>query len=226
MSLKTGGIIGYNLDGNGNDVFGSSNLIITGSSPFSSSYGKINQGMRTNLSSDIRVPYSTLLNITNNFTISFWIRKNAGAASSYVLSKLNATATDNNYGIIYDYAGSNILEFYAGGYTGVDPRTDSQISIVTGTYHHIVYTYDGSIWSGYKDGVQIFSVNRTFSLATGGTHHFFIGKFSPTSAVAQMDIDMFYMYSRALNIVEVQQLYNNGNGRQYPFNSGNFLTIL
>ena len=226
MSLKTGGIVGYNLDGNGNDVFGSSNLIITGSSPFGSSYGKINQGMRTNLSSEIGVPYSTLLNITNNFTISFWIRKTSGTSNSYVLSKLDAAATDNNYGIIYDYAGSNILEFYAGGYTGTNPRTGSQISITTGTYHHIVYTYNGSTWSGYKDGLQIFSVSRTFSLATGGTYNLIIGKFSTTIAVAQMDMDMFYMYNRALNIVEVQQLYNNGNGRQYPFSNSNFLTLL
>jgi hypothetical protein len=149
------------------------------------------------------------LNVTNNFTISLWFAPAVLTQTNrYLLSKLNTAQNDNNYSVIWEYV-NNTVEFYAGGFSGTSPRTGSGMVISDTNMHHIVYTYNGSTWSGYLDSVPIFSVSRTFSLNTG-TGQFVIGAFTNASGtVPNGIIDEVRVYNRCLSMFEVKQLYSD-----------------
>ncbi len=119
------------------------------------------------------VPDDNSLDITNNFTVSFWFK--AGSTSqtnTYLLNK------NNRYAILYEYVNDQI-EFYAAFYTGTDPRAGSQMTLLDTEWHQIVYTYDGTTLKGYMDGVLQVSVSKTFTLATV-TDPLHIGAANPT----------------------------------------------
>lgn len=101
------------------------------------------------------------LRLTNNFTIAFWMKAaNLTQTNKYILSK------NNFYAILWEYV-NNTVEFFALGFAGPDnPRVGSQIVVADTDWHYIVYAYDGSTWMGYKDGKEVFSLIKTFTLGT------------------------------------------------------------
>ena len=99
---------------------------------------------------------------TNNFTISFWFKPDTTTQSNvYLISRFQTN--DKQTAVIYEYVDDKV-EFWSNEYTGADPRTSSQLTISDTNWHHVVYSYDGSTWSGYLDGTQVFSVSRSFSV--------------------------------------------------------------
>lgn len=98
---------------------------------------------------------------SSSWTIWVWMTGGT-TGNQYVLSRINDAA------IIYDFVDQTV-EFFASGFTGTNPRTGSGISVPdsdTTTPHLIVYRYDNGTWSGWKNGVQVFSVARSFGLVT------------------------------------------------------------
>lgn len=217
MALADNIISYWKMDGNSNDSLG-----LNSGSDTSITYGVgtgiINNGAVSN-GGKITINDSGSLDITNAFTISIWVKAlTTTQTNTYLLSKLNNAGTDNVYSFLYEYV-NDTIEFYSNDFTGTAPRTGSQITLADTNWHHIVYTYDGTTWAGYKDGVNIFSVSRVFSLnATTGALYLFTfdgtatGRFNGT-------LDEFGMWSRGLSSNEVLQLYNSGAGLQYPFSN-------
>lgn len=162
---------------------------------------------------------STAVRFTNNFTIAFWFKAaNTTQANTYIISKQNAPGTDNDYSAIYEYV-NDTIEFYAGGYTGTNPRTGSGITVSDTNWHHIAYSYNGTTWAGYKDGVQIFSVARTFSLAqSAGALRFFT--FNGITNKVNGFLDEILFFNTGLTQAQITEVYN---GIGYPFREmGNF----
>lgn len=98
---------------------------------------------------------------SSSWTIWAWVTGGT-TGNQYILSRINDAA------MIYDFVDQQV-EFFASGFTGTNPRTGSSISLPdsdTTTPHLIVYRYDNGTWSGWKDGVSVFSVSRSFGLAT------------------------------------------------------------
>ena len=146
------------------------------------------------------------LQITNSFTISIWIKaNNQSQASKHIFSKVNDANTNNDYALLYRYTVNNV-EFYSGGYSGSDPRTGTSIDVSDTKWHHIVYTYNGSDWCGYKDGVQIFATTRTFSLPTGN-NTLAIGSNNSFGNAFQGYVRDIRMYNRYMYGSEVRWLY-------------------
>ena len=109
----------------------------------------------------VEIPDYAGLQLADNFSVKFKFKAaSLSQYQKYILCKGN-----NDYAVIWGY-GDNQIEFFAVGFTGADPRIGSGIEISDTEWHEIEYRYDGNIWSGYKDGVEVFSVNRTFSLRT------------------------------------------------------------
>jgi len=155
----------------------------------------------------VTVPNSTNLQLTNNFTLSLWFKAGSTSQSQkYLINK------NNYYGILYEYV-NDTLEFWSGSgrYTGDDPRVGTGITLADTNWHHIVYSYDGKTLSGYKDGVQIFSLPKVFTLLTS-TDVLYLGSAASAANLVNGSLDETRIYNRALSPAEVADLYSYAPG--------------
>lgn len=113
----------------------------------------------------VNIPSTPDLVISNRFTIEFWFRSDDLNQFQKHLISYNGINPSARLGVIYDFANDQI-EFWSNGHTGTDPRSASSIPVTDTNWHHIAYSYNGTNWVGYKDGVQVFSWTRTFVLST------------------------------------------------------------
>ena len=175
--------------------------------------GKIGQGLSFDGTDDfVEVPDSTSLQISSNFAISFWFKTASISQTQKYLIAKNNNAGSNQWSVIYEYV-DNAIEFFADGtgFSGTDPRTNSQLTISDTSWHHVVYAYDGSTWRGYVDGTQQFSVSRSFSLgALSGLNVFFGAANAAPDGEVNGLIDDVRVYNRALTNDEIKRLYNLG----------------
>ena len=84
--LSTGLVAYYPLDGNANDASGNGNNgVVTGALPVADRKGTPNAAYAFDgVSANIAVPDSPSLGVTNAFTISAWVKPNAGYGQEYV----------------------------------------------------------------------------------------------------------------------------------------------
>lgn len=145
--------------------------------------------------------------ITDRFTISFWFKPdNLTQSSKHLISKVNTTFTDNNYAILWEYV-NNQIEFYAGGYTGTNPRTGTGMTISNAyIWTFVCYTYNGATMTGYLNNVQRIQVSTTFSLATNGSYLSIGGNYQFGNQVAGRIRD-FRLWDRGLTYSEVLAEY-------------------
>ncbi|MEK7165200.1 MAG: LamG-like jellyroll fold domain-containing protein, partial [Patescibacteria group bacterium] len=82
--------------------------------------GKIGQALNFDGTDDyVSIPDANSLDITNNFSISLWVKPaNLTQTNKYILSKpKTATINDNTYSLLWEYT-NNQVEFYSNDYTG------------------------------------------------------------------------------------------------------------
>ena len=94
------------------------------------------------------------------------------------------------------------------------------------TWYHVVHIMDSGNNQLYIDGVLVDNDTQTFSNTsyTG----FDVGRYISGSIYFNGRIDELAIWKRGLNSSEVSELYNSGNGSQYPFSPpapGESLTI-
>jgi len=95
-------------------------------------------------------------------------------------------------------------------------------------WNHIVLSYDNSQsenqYTLFVNGILKGTTSRVNPTTTGDTYStmkFGINKLSGTIQPFNGDLDELGFWTRKLNSNEIIQLYNNGNGKQYPFNNDN-----
>ena len=158
----------------------------------------------------VDIPDNNSVDLTNSFTISLWLKpSDLTQTNRYLISKRNDAGTDNSYSIIWEYV-DNQVEFYSGSYTGSNPRTGSGITISDTNWHQIIYSYDGTTWAGYLDGINKFSTARTFSLTTSSID-LLIGTFNASGFYFNGLIDEVKIYNSALTSDEIKLDYNHGS---------------
>jgi len=218
----------WNLDessGNAADAVGSTTLTNTG---VVFTTGKINnaadfeRGDSTDVLS-IADGSQSGLDFSSDFSISAWINLESIATNiGVIVSKWNPSAASQlSYRFSYGYDDSRLyLETSSTGsnellsYCSWTPSTS--------TWYHVVVTYDGGASAGsrvklYIDGVSqtmaadnapssVFNSNQSFNIGNNGTNRQFDGL-----------IDMVGVWNVTLTSTEVTELYNAGNGVQYPF---------
>jgi uncharacterized repeat protein (TIGR01451 family) len=127
----------------------------------------------------VEVLDSASLDLTNNFSISFWMKPaNLTSFQDYIISKTNTSpfGSDNAYSVIWEYADSgidNVVELYHAGGTGAGFRPGSAIQIPDTNWHYVNYVYDGATWKGFLDGQQIFSLPQISSLMVSSGNLYF-----------------------------------------------------
>ncbi len=168
--------------------------------------GKLKTSMSFDGTNDyVDLGNDTSLQLTNNFAISIWVKPtDLTGDSEYILGKLKSSGIGNDYSLIWEYA-ANQIEFYAVGYTGTNPRTGSGMTLLNG-WNHVVYSYDGTKWEGYVNGVNVFSETRSFTLDTG-TGNLLFSTYNGSSNFFNGDLDEVAIFNRALSASEIENIY-------------------
>jgi len=182
------------------------NGTLTNGPTFAASQGKYAMSF-DGVNDYVIIPDSNSLDITNTFTISFWFKPLVlNQTNTYLISKPKTTNDDDNsFSVIWEYV-DNTVEFYSGDFTGTNPRTGSGISVTDTNMHHIAYSSTGNTWSGYKDGINVFSVARVFSLVASTKSLFFGNINASFGAFSNVQLDDVRIYNRALSPDEIRTL--------------------
>jgi hypothetical protein len=158
---------------------------------------------------DISAATGPINTLGNNFSIGLWTKLgNTSQTNKYVFSKLNNANTNNMFAILYGYT-SGRYEFFCGSGCAVGyPANNSRITVSDTNWHYIMYTYDGTTFRGYLDGVEaITPVTVSFSL-TNSTSQVVFGDFTTGGCCRWSGtLDEARVYNRAISGAEVASLY-------------------
>lgn len=228
MSLLTSLYAYYKMEGNGNDELGSHNGTLGGTTAFSSSYGKILQGVNITSAATGNIEIGAVTDFTYmpntaEFTIACWIKLEDYTTARYVVGN---TGTSSEKGFFFgNNAGTARMAVFVGSGSPGTLINASYTSFFTdNNWHHFVATGSKSANQVffYKDGVQF----TPTSGATVGTTT--TGNAAHTTRVGHNQagawggyIDELGFWTRALSQTEVTELYNAGAGLTYPFIAGN-----
>jgi hypothetical protein len=172
----------------------------------------------------MQIPYSPSIDVSGKgLTLEAWVNINGSSSVDYVL--LSKPWTDGSaglpgyqYAIEYDANGTHTLDFYLSDTTGTK-RGPYRMTPATSSWTHVAYTFDGTLVSGYLDGVLKLAApldadiqSRPSSLRIGvdGTgNQGFKGR-----------IDDLRIYDRALSQTEIQADLSRPVPRAIPPVSG------
>lgn len=159
----------------------------------------------------VSVPDSADLRLQGAWTMEVWMMPASVSAltQDYVLFKgaLAVGPQTNNYALIYGYTPGKV-ELYRQGGDGSDIRTGSMMTIPAAmVYTHVVYTYDGTTFRGYINGVEQFSKPLPGLVFNSGPNPVGLGSIpgSANGDVSHFDgqLDEVALYNRALSPAEV-----------------------
>lgn len=216
----TQGLVGYwPFCGNANDDSGhGNNGTVNGATLTADRFGNANAAYSFNGTSNfIEVPDNNLLDLSNNFTISLWMKISdysvtlASDPQSTVLSKPRQSGMATGY-CISAYYNLNLNKFsfnYNIGSSGGGQSSNTATPL--NTWINVIYTYDGTTSKIYKNGVLESSSALTYVLPNFPTSLFFGKEFDNTSTSKRFFkglIDDIGIWNRALTTQEVTQLYN------------------
>lgn len=210
-SLQNGIISYWTFDDNLRDYNGSNHG--TGTS-VSYTAGKINSAVLYNTSSTVQTP-GDLYKGLSKISFSFWVYS-PDFLFPIFLNK------QNSFEIRYDGTlgyGIHLKIFSADGTTSATIRNGSSTMILN-SWNHIVFTYDGSLSD--VDKVKLYINGQSALTVVSGTVPIssFLNLVSNNLIIGSNlngSMDEVGIWNRPITYLEVQQLYNNGNGLSYPF---------
>lgn len=218
--VPTSGLVGYwPFNGNANDVSGNANNgTNNGATLTTDRNGNANSAYSFNGTSNfIEVPDNNLLDVSNKFTISLWMKISdysvalASDPQSTVLSKPRQPGMATGY-CISAYYNLNLNKFsfnYNIGASGGGQTSNAATPL--NTWINIIYTYDGSTSKLYKNGVLDSSSIISYVLPNFPTSLFFGKEFDNTSTSKRYFkglIDDVGIWNRALSQQEINDMYN------------------
>jgi hypothetical protein len=209
----------YNAENNANDSFGSNNGTAVGGLTYTT--GKIGQAFQFNgTNSYVSLPNSSgQFNFTGNFTINAWINipnynvgqaifVNFSSGGSYGYGIAAYLGTNNTFAFEMRN-GNTIGQFITIG--GIPTSNWKMVTFVREVGQTSKVYIDGVLSSGsYALGLS--SISPGFQASQNVN----LGGFNNNSN-ANHKQDATSIWTRTLTISEVTELYNSGNGKQYPF---------
>lgn len=225
-TLKNGLVIVYELDETtGNtafDSFGSNDGVITNA--IINQSGVIDKAYNLNYTG-----YITLPNIFSSYTngsVSFWVYRNTSAQYQDVFFTGIGTTTYNYFAIQLDNGTFTDRVYLSIRSLSQHTLTAySSTKLATSVWYHIVVTMSSSglkmYINGASDTVNFYRGNQStvsWMSAPTGTQEAFIGRVRYNGSYcvrADVKIDQFSVWDRALTTEEISTLYNSGNGLAY-----------
>lgn len=220
MALPDNLISYYNLNGNSNDSVNSNNGTDTSVS-YSASYGKLSSGASysSGSSSKTSIASNANLDFTSALTISGWINPQSFATPCYMITKFRSSSWSSGGGgqwmLRVNDANNIEANIYLASLTGA---VATGLSLTTGTWYHVCFTYDGSNIVIYLNGSSVKTQAASGSISAG-SFGADIGGNSLAGEYGSQYLDEIGIWSRALSSAEITQLYNSGGALGYPFPS-------
>jgi len=191
------------LNGNSSDIFGVGNGIDVDVSYMA---GKIGQCASFNgTTSKITTPASNVPLWALPRSMSLWLYKNS--ASNKIALGYGTAGSTTSLDILYFNNAICIYTYDAFG---------GAIPMSTGGWHHFVYTYNGTTFNTYLDGVA--GTPWVKAINTGSSTPITIGSgVHPSFSYWDGRIDEVGLWDRCITLTEIADLYNSGSGRAHPF---------
>jgi len=166
------------------------------------------------------------LDFTGDLSMSCWVKIESAPSGKYsIIEKI--LSSDESYNINYRESSGKKLQFIAtsGGSGATENVWTFAQDLGTGTFKHIVMTFDASASTVefFVDGSSIGTVTQTITSIYNGTAPFTVGGRAAGNFFDGI-IDEMGVWSRVLTSDEVTELYNSGAGLAYPFTSTNIKT--
>lgn len=165
------------------------------------------------------------LRLRDRFTLALWFQSaSTDQSEKYLFSRNDSIpgGSGEQYAIIFEYTDDRVDFFAPSRLSGDDPRAGgrSEMPIEDTDWHHIAYTYDGVTWSGYIDGVQVFSGEITFVLDDTFASSWWIGAANPNVNHVAGAIDDVRIYNYALDSAAIAELASGAPTGVGPFLRG------
>lgn len=222
MALTDNLVAYYKLDGNSNDSVGSNNGTDTNIT-YSTDYGKINQGARFQGNGYIQLATGSTFDLSGTaLGISCWVKVDTLTDSCYILS----IPSSSSYtfwgwaGFRFNSNGKMHFAWYNtnGNWKEYTSPTNPDI-MNDGKKHHIVLSYDGSNVKIYIDNSLFWTQAVTGTISFNSTVKLTIGARweNSYSNFYKGGVDEMCIRNDYFTTDEIAQLYNDGEGLQYPF---------
>ena len=202
-----------------NDSFGTNHGTLIGGCTYTT--GKIGNAFTFDGVNDyIEFPSNTM-NLTGDFTISFWIYMRTRDTNNIMSNHGNDGI---NRGFYIDSDGSYALRFvanYLAPYYSLI-KTDNSALFDLNVWNHYTFISKNGIGQWYKNGVANGASGTVMTNGYITNNKPIIGGYRSGNAGAvgynkNMVLDAFTIWNKAISQDEVTQLYNSGTGAQYPF---------
>lgn len=194
----------YNADNNSLDQKGTSNGTLVGGTTYVS--GVIGQAFQGDGINDCVTFADNSWDVTTDFTMSIWFKEGLDTIDSFPVC-----CYDGTYGFyIYNHSGT---------YRVVYGTFANAIIIGSGSFvsvkHHVICTLVGTTFKIYLDGGLIST--QTLSVIVSSTMKCGL-LYQPVSNSLFYNgwVDDILFFSSGLDSTQVTELYNSGNGKQYP----------
>ncbi|TNE78348.1 MAG: T9SS type A sorting domain-containing protein [Bacteroidetes bacterium] len=224
QDLSAGLKVYLKFDGNIADSSGLGNNPLSQSGSYTNDkFGNSGSALRLNSSNSESLFIADNSILSAQYTVSCWVKMESLPSTNdqMVISSLGGNTKESGLSMTNNYY----------GYSGWGNYTTSQNSSYayangtlpnTGEWHHLISVRDNNSIKLYVDGTLQSSFSASEStIYSGGNLGLFIGKRADNSAFANISIDEYRYYSRAISSTEVQILYSISN----EVNTPNVLSI-
>ena len=209
----------WNGENNANDSVGTNHGTLMNGCTFTT--GKLGNAFTFDGVNDyIEFPSNTM-NLTGDFTISFWVNLSSLTGHQFFISNVvNQSSLYRGFAIVKNNTTNLInVQFYNSN-SSVDVFSSS--AMVANTWYNIVLTRKSGVSTKlYVNGVLSGSNTSTMDPNYYTSQACQIGGYNNTASPATYftngNIDSLTTWNKAISQDEVTQLYNLGTGTQYPF---------
>ena len=158
-------------------------------------------------------------NFDGDFSVSMWFKSSNLSTSRYAIGNYKSGGS-NGYGwqLYYSVVGGFAFDLRNGNMINQVRKIQA---ISTNTWYHVVGVRKmGQIHKLYVNGVDVSApqTDGNINNVAGyiANQPMDLGGLSDANAPALCDLDGVNMWSRVLTQSEITELYNSGNGKQYP----------
>jgi hypothetical protein len=221
-TLLNGLFAAYNAENNANDALNT----YTGTAQGGLTYGtgKINDAFQFNGSNSVVELPTNSMNFSGDFSFSFFVNLGTATGTQTVFGNAAYIAAqgDKGYSISFNNSKLNIALYNVGLVTNVISTTTvsanqwyhyavvkvgQQIKIYCNSTLEITSTFSGSI--AYRTPDTFPSIGALYKYQAPNLSYDFLSNNSK--------VDILNIWNREITQLEVNELYNLGNAKQYPF---------
>ncbi len=214
QDLKSGLKVHLKFDNNISDSSGLGNNPNAQAGSFTSDkFGNSNSALRLTSanSQSLFIPDNSILSA--EYTVSCWVKMESLPTSlnQMVITSIGGNLKESGLSVTNNYFGYSGWGNYTTSQNNSYAYADGTLP-TTGSWHHVISVRDNSSIKLFVDGVlkSSFSAPET-TVFNGGNLGLYIGKRADNSSYANISIDEYRYYSRALSASEVQLLYSVSN---------------